>query len=176
MLVELSSVSPNISLDIRYATKNNFTGKVLYPFPSCHLQRKCAERLHRVQLALEKIGLGLKVFDAYRPLSIQKILWDILPDPRYVADPARGSNHNRGAAVDLTLIDREGQELPMPSGFDEFTERAHRDFAAPLELLKNRNLLEEAMTKEGFLPLFTEWWHFDDPDWMEYPLLDVSSP
>src|SRR3989344_7546481 len=103
-LVEIKNVSPQIVLEIAYATPRNFMGKAVYLKPCCYLQKKTAERLHRVQLAVEKKQMGLKVFDGYRPLSVQKIFWEFLSDPRYVADPAVGSKHNRGAAVDLTLI------------------------------------------------------------------------
>jgi len=173
-LVDLRKVSPRISLDIVYATDKNFLKKAVYPAPKCYLLKKTAERLHRVQLSMEKRGLSLKVFDAYRPLSIQKIFWSFLPDPRYIADPALGSKHNRGAAVDLTLIDSEGNELLMPTLFDDFTEKAHLDYqGGPKAALENRELLIEAMCAQGFLPIDTEWWHFDDPDWQSYPVLDI---
>ncbi len=174
-LVEIIQVSPRIKLDIRYATSNNFTGKVIYSSPRCFLRRKTAERLHRVQLFLEKEGLGLKIFDGYRPLSAQKILWELFPNSAFVADPAIGSKHNRGASVDLTLVDSRGLELPMPSEFDEFSERAERAYeGAPKEVLFNRDRLERAMKIEGFIPYEHEWWHFDDPDWENYPILDIS--
>jgi len=174
-LVLLTSISPKIALDILYATPHNFTGEVLYSKPVCYLRKKTADRLHRVFLHLQKEGLGLKVFDGYRPLSIQKKLWNLIPDPRYVADPKIGSKHNRGAAVDLTLVDQEGKELSMPTAFDDFSEKAHRDYqGGSSDALFNRNLLETAMVAEGFLPLPTEWWHFDDPEWESYPILDVS--
>lgn len=173
-LIELKNLSPNILLEILYATPNNFVGKVVYPSSRCFLRRKTAMRLHKVQLALEKIGLGLKVWDGYRPLSVQKIFWNLLPDSRYVADPAIGSRHNRGASVDLTLVDKAGNELPMPTGFDDFSEKASRSYqGASQEQLRNRLILEEAMAKEGFLLYPHEWWHFDDPDWEVYPILDI---
>jgi len=168
-LVELSQISPRILLDIRYATANNFMGRSVYPSESCFLLQKTAERLHQVQLNLEKRGLCLKVFDGYRPLSVQKILWQIFPNSPYIADPAIGSKHNRGAAVDLTLADRL-----MPSEFDEFTERAHHSYQGePQEALENRDILRRAMEAEGFIPYEEEWWHYDDPEWEKYPILDV---
>lgn len=174
-LVELKAISPRIVQDIVYATPNNFTGKAVYPSAKCYLIRSVAERLHRVQLFFEKKGLGLKIFDAYRPLSVQKILWSLVPDPRYVADPAIGSKHNRGAAVDVTLIDPKGDELPMPTILDDFSEKAHCHYmGCSPEAIRNRSLLQEGMQKEGFLLFPTEWWHFDAPDWTAYPVLDIQ--
>ena len=159
-LVELICVSPNIILDIRYATANNFTGRAVYPSSRCFLLRRTAERLHRVQLALEKRGMGLQVFDGYRPPEVQKIFWELMPDPRYVADPAAGSKHNRGSAVDLTLAGRL-----MPTDFDDFSGRASHSYqGGSQETLENRELLRQAMAAEGFLPYEPEWWHYDDPD------------
>lgn len=147
----------------------------LYPADArCFLRRETAAKLSRVQEALEKEGLGLKVFDGYRPLSVQKKMWAHFPIEGYVANPAKGSNHNRGAAVDLTLVDPDGHELAMPSGVDEFSERAHRDYqGGSLAALKNREILQKAMEKEGFRGITTEWWHFDDRDCKIYPLLDL---
>ena len=174
-LVELLTVSPSIILDIRYATSENMMGRPLYSSSRCFLQKKSADRLHRVQMALRKRHLGLKVFDGYRPLFVQKIFWAHLPDPRFVADPAVGSNHNRGAAVDLTLIDENGRELMMPSGFDEMSERSSHNFheGAIKALSRHREILKEAMIRQGFMPFPTEWWHFDDPEWASYPVIDI---
>jgi D-alanyl-D-alanine dipeptidase len=170
-LVDIGTVAPGIRLDIRYATANNFTGTVLYPQARCRLRHAVAVRLARVQAALAARGLGLKVFDCYRPPSIQWKLWKLVPDPRYVADPRRGSRHSRGAAIDLTLVDAAGAELPMPTPYDAAGEKSHRNYRQlPAELIRNRATLEQAMTREGFLPLPTEWWHFDAPDWQRYPL------
>ena len=172
-LVEITKISPRIRLDIRYATVNNFTGKKVYTSERCFLRSKTAERLHLVQLALEKQGLGLKIYDAYRPLSIQKVFWKLKPDPCYVADPSVGSKHNRGASVDLTLVDQFGKELSMPTEFDEFSEKASRKYmGCSKEARKNRKLLEQAMKAQGFIPFEHEWWHFDDPEWESYPVLD----
>jgi D-alanyl-D-alanine dipeptidase len=170
-LVDIGTVAPGIRLDIRYATANNFTKTVLYPEARCRLRYPVAVRLARVQAALQTRGLGLKVFDCYRPPSIQWKLWKLVPDPRYVADPRRGSRHSRGAAVDLTLVDAAGRELPMPTPYDAASEKSHRNYRQlPPALIRNRTTLEQAMTLEGFLPLPTEWWHFDAPDWERYPL------
>lgn len=174
-LIELKKISPRIVCDIVYATERNFTGRAVYPKPLCYLQKRVAERLHQVQQSLEYKGLGLKIFDGYRPLSVQKNFWEICPDPTRVANPAIGSKHNRGAAVDITLVDSLGQELLMPSGYDEFTERAYRSYnQGSLEAHHHRHLLQQAMEREGFIPLPEEWWHFDDPEWETYPILDLS--
>jgi D-alanyl-D-alanine dipeptidase len=175
-LVDIQIINPHIQIDVRYATADNFMGEPLYPAARCLLRREVAKRLSRVEDALEHEGLGLKVFDAYRPLSVQKKLWARYPFEGYIANPAKGSNHNRGAAVDLTLVDIvTGKELPMPSAYDEFSERAHRDYAGgTAQERRNRALLGEAMAKEGFKGLATEWWHFDDADAKKYPVLDLS--
>ncbi len=174
-LVNLLEVDPTFVIDCRYATKNNITGEILYPGQALYLERSAAQRLARVQATLREQGLGLKIFDAYRPLSVQKKLWQAKPDPRYVADPAKGSRHNRGSAVDVTLVDRAGRELPMPTEFDEFSEKAHLTYQdLPAHILKNREQLQAAMQAEGFLPLETEWWHFDAPGWESFPISDVN--
>jgi D-alanyl-D-alanine dipeptidase len=173
--LDVRAINPRIALDIRYATTNNFTKRKLYRQARCVLRAPVAQALSRVQTDLETQGLGLKVYDCYRPLSVQKFMWKIFPDPRYVADPAKGSRHNRGAAVDLTLVDRTGKEVPMPTEFDDFTERAGRDYTnLPANVIKNRQTLENAMVKRGFIPLKTEWWHFDSKDWQQYPVTDIS--
>ena len=173
-LTDVQKVNPKIRFELRYATPDNFTHETLYPEARCLLLRPVAEKLSRVQASLEKKGLGLKIFDGYRPLSVQKKLWAKFPVEGFVANPAKGSNHNRGAAVDLTLVDSEGKELPMPSAYDEFSERAHRDYkGGASEELKNRQLLQEEMEKEGFHGLSTEWWHFDAQDAKNFPVLDL---
>jgi D-alanyl-D-alanine dipeptidase len=172
-LIRIPDVAPGIVVDMRYATPDNFTGQTLYPEAECLLCEPAAHRLARVQAKLAKKGLGLKVWDCYRPVSVQKKLWDRVPDDRYVANPQKGSRHNRGASVDLTLVDKKGRELSMPTKFDEFSEKAHRDFMdLPSDVLKNRQTLEDAMVSEGFVPLPTEWWHFDEPDWRNFALRD----
>jgi len=175
-LVELIKVIPSIRLDIRYATTNNFTNKVVYPSARCFLQEEAANALAEVQKELSAQGLGLKVFDGYRPLAIQRIFWNICSDERYVANPAKGSKHNRGSAVDLTLIDlKTGNELVMPSGYDDMSEKAHRNYDAMTdEAKKNCKLLEDSMIKHGFIALPTEWWHFDYKTWKNNPILDIS--
>lgn len=174
-LIEVKKVIPNISLDIRYATKNNFVGEAMYEDARCFLRKETVAKLKLVQDKLNQKGLGLKIYDGYRPLSVQKKMWAKVPIEGYVANPVKGSNHNRGAAVDVTLVDlKSGKELPMPSAYDEFSEKAHRDYNGGTEEEKlNRQILEEAMHSEGFRGISTEWWHFDDADCKQYPVLDL---
>jgi D-alanyl-D-alanine dipeptidase len=165
----------NIRLDVRYATPNNFTHQKVYPWARCLLRRPTAERLQRVERALAPLHLVL--YDCFRPLSVQRRFWQLVPDERYVADPRQGSRHNRGAAVDLGLLDEKGKPLDMGSGFDDFTERSHRDFAGLTGAQRaHRAALDAAMTREGFVPLPTEWWHFDDAHWQDYPILEDWLP
>lgn len=174
-LVDIRTVNRNIRLDIRYATTNNFLKRKLYTVAKCALRSSVAQKLGKVQTDLEKIGLGLKVYDCYRPFSVTKQMWEFLPDPNYVANPARGSRHNRGAAVDLTLVDRTGKELEMPTPYDDFTKKAHRDYnGGTAQSRKNRQILEDAMKKQGFIGITTEWWHFDSEDWQKFAILDIS--
>ena len=159
---------------MRYKTKNNFVGEPLYPPDArCFLRKEAAVALLKVQAALEKKGLGLKIYDGYRPLSVQKKMWAKYPVEGYVANPVKGSNHNRGMAVDLTLVDAKGRELAMPSAYDEFSERAHRDYKGGTEEeRRNRATLEDFMQVEGFHGILTEWWHFDFKNAKDYPVLD----
>jgi D-alanyl-D-alanine dipeptidase len=161
--------------DIRYATTTNFTGRQLYPYAGVWLQRDTAKALLAVQQDLQRHGLGLKIFDAYRPLHVQKMMWDLIRDERYVSNPAKNAGrHTRGTAVDVTLVDRHGRKLPMPTAFDDFSERAHRN-APNISPAPRRNslLLEGAMVRHGFIPYPFEWWHFDFGGWEAYPPLDV---
>jgi zinc D-Ala-D-Ala dipeptidase len=172
-LVDIRSIDSTIQLDIRYATANNFTHTVLYPIAKAKLRRAAAESLHVVQTDLRRMGLSLKIYDAYRPLSIQKKLWAIVPNEDFVANPAKGSRHNRGAAVDLTIIDSLGTELEMPTGYDSFSPRAAQDFMDLPEVeLKDRELLKTVMQRHGFLSLRSEWWHFDFKSAYQYEILD----
>ena len=174
-LVDITSVNESIILDIRYATPDNFLGKAVYPAPRCFLRPAVAARLDSIQRELQTMGLGLKIFDGYRPYSITELMWQILPDDRYVANPANGSRHNRGAAVDLTLDDSMGTELTMPTAFDDFSEKAaHGYMDLPEDILKNRALLKQIMEKYGFKPIKTEWWHYDISNYQDYPIMDIS--
>ena len=170
-LVEIT----DIPRDVRYATTNNFMHAKLYPVSKVMLRRPAAIALHEVERELARDGLGLKIFDGYRPYRVTVRMWKPIRNPDFVADPAKGSRHNRGAAVDLTLIDlRTGNELPMPTGYDDFTPRARQDFNdLPPEAIANRAKLREVMTKHGFDPLPSEWWHFDFRGWERFELLDL---
>lgn len=177
-LVDVMEAVPGVILDIRYATANNFTGRVLYDEARCFLQETTAEKLRRVvNFFAVNFRMGVKVFDGYRPLSVQRKLWQIVPDERYVADPEKGSKHNRGTAVDVTLVSlSDGKEVDMGTAYDDFTDRAHFNHLDGLseEVLNNRVALRQVMMGCGFLPILTEWWHFDDSDWDKYPLLDLD--
>jgi D-alanyl-D-alanine dipeptidase len=177
-LVELIQVDPRIKFDIKYATADNFCKQVLYPVTTCFVHRDCAQALIKVQDRLEPHQFFLKVFDGYRPLAVQQIMWDILQDENYVMNPAKGKGrHTRGTAIDLTLVDAAGNELEMPSPFDDFTERAHRDNPAHSPTaLRNMKLLEDAMIIEGFIGWPLEWWHYDLQGWNDdarYPSLNI---
>lgn len=173
-LVELIKLDSTIKLDIRYATKNNFLGKPVYKQARAFLQRPAAEALVRVNHQLKSLGFGLVVFDGYRPWSVTKTFWDATPQDKkiFVADPSQGSRHNRGCAVDLSMISlATGQLVQMPSDYDEMTERSHINYecAAP-EAKKLRDTLRSAMEAEGFAVYEPEWWHYDYKDWKEYPI------
>lgn len=176
-LVNVNTIQPPLLQEVRYATTYNFTGQVLYPFPAVYLRQEVAEALALVQAELAKEGLGLKIYDGYRPLSVQEKMWKILPDERYVSNPAKNKGkHTRGTAVDVTLVDHLGNELEMPTPYDDFTNLAHREAASSWTTVqrKNSRRLEEVMKKHGFIPFPFEWWHFDYKTWESCPPLDVS--
>jgi len=173
-MIDIKETSPRILVDLQYATGNNVSGKRLYDLNRCFLRKSTAIKLDTVQSELEGMGLGLKVWDCYRPLSVQRALWKIMPDKRYVADPRKGSRHNRGSAVDVTLVDSSGNELQMPTTFDDFAPRAHHDYRnLPEGAIRNRALLKGVMEKRGFIPLAEEWWHYDDENWAQFEVMDV---
>ena len=161
--LEIVDLDPTIQLDLRYATANNFMEQQVYDCGRCFYRPKVARALTRVQSKLKEQGLGLKMYDCYRPAPYQQRLWDILPDARYVANPKRGSLHSRGAAADLTLITlATGEELDMGTTYDFFGPAAYTTTTdLPPEVLANRKLFQEAMLAEGFLTIRTEWWHFN---------------
>jgi D-alanyl-D-alanine dipeptidase len=177
-LVELTRLDPMIKLDIRYATRRNFLGTPLYSHARAFLQRPAAEAVVRVQHALAEQGYGLLVHDAYRPWYVTKIFWDATPADKhnFVADPATGSRHNRGCAVDLTLYDlKTGRAAEMPSLYDEMSERAYPTYAGgTVEQRRLRDLLRRHMEAEGFAVYEYEWWHFDYRDWKSYAIQNVG--
>ena len=176
-LVELKNLDASLQLDIRYATDNNFMGMPLYEEGRAFLQRPAAEALVRVNQALEKYGYGLIVYDAYRPWYVTKMFWDATPEAQkiFVADPAKGSRHNRGGAVDIGLYSRKtGQSVAMGSGYDEFSLRAYSWYPGGTSVQRERReLLRLLMAGEGFTVYPEEWWHFDYASWRSYPLLNV---
>jgi D-alanyl-D-alanine dipeptidase len=173
-LVELVELDPTIKLDVRYATANNFLGTPLYTQARAFLQRPAAEALVRAHRELKAQGYGLIIHDGYRPWYVTEIFWKATPDDKkmFVANPAAGSLHNRGCAVDLSLYDLQtGKEVEMPSGYDEMTKRAFADYpGGTAEERARRALLRHAMEKQGFLVNPGEWWHFDYKDWKRYPI------
>jgi len=176
-LVELAPLDSTIHLDIRYATSNDFLGTPVYSQARAFLQRPAAEALLRVQQKLKPLGYGLLIHDAYRPWYVTKIFWDATPPEGkiFVADPAQGSRHNRGCAVDLTLYDlASGKPVEMPGTYDEMSPRSFPDYPGGTSLQRwHRDLLRRAMESEGFTVYEAEWWHFDYKDWKEYPILNV---
>jgi D-alanyl-D-alanine dipeptidase len=176
-LVELTALDSTIRLDIRYASTDNFMGARMYSQSRAFLQRPAAAALVRAHRALAHAGYGLLIHDAYRPWYVTWMFWEATPDSQrtFVANPATGSRHNRGAAVDLTLYERAtGRAVRMPSGYDEFTARAYPDYAGgTAEERARRDLLRWVMEAEGFAVNPTEWWHFDYSGWREYPVMNV---
>lgn len=173
--VDLMKTNKDIVFDIRYATENNFLKKAVYPAALCYARRPVSIRIDSIQKELNSQGLGLKIFDAYRPLSVQKMMWEILPDDRYVANPQYGSRHNRGAAVDVSLVDSTGIELQMPTDLDDFSQKAsHSYMDLTDEQIKNRKILKDIMEKYGFVNLESEWWHYDLKNYAEFPVVDLS--
>lgn len=177
-LVDITTLIAGITIDCVYATTRNFTGKQIYRKPICYLLKPIAERLLLVQNELEKRGLGLLVWDAYRPLPAQQRLWDAVPadKKKFVANPKMGGKHTRGTTIDLTIVRlADGTLLDMGTGHDDFTQKAY--YACPTisdDAKKNRKLLRDLMAKYGFEPVEHEWWHFDYKGWQEYPVLTVE--
>lgn len=180
VLVDIRTVDPTIRVDLRYSSEHNTFGRRLYSGNVALLREPVARRLARVQSRLRKQGLGLKVWDAYRPRSVQSLMWRLRPEgrSRYIANPRKGSKHNRGAAVDVTLVRADGREMEMPTPHDEFSARAHRGATRGISPAARRNaqILDGAMRAEGFMPNPYEWWHFTAPEWRSYPLSDMPLP
>lgn len=177
-LIEVNSLDPDIRLDIRYATKNNFMGAILYDEARAFLQKPAAEALVKAGSLLRKRGYGLIIFDAYRPWYITKMFWDATPDAQkiFVADPAKGSRHNRGTAVDLTIFDiSTGREIDMGGFYDEFGIRAWPDYRGGTSLQRwHRALLQDIMKNYGFTVYPNEWWHFDHSSATDYPIMNIK--
>ena len=167
---------PQAAVDLRYAGPDNFTGETIYDFTDAYLRCGTVKKLSQAQEALEEAGYSLLIWDAFRPVEAQFRLWEICPDPVYVANPETGcSSHSRGNTVDVTLTDLAGNAVEMPSGFDDFSPLADRDYSdASPEAAANARLLEDVMTACGFRPYSGEWWHFTDTD--DYPVEEVFSP
>ncbi|NRB51022.1 MAG: M15 family metallopeptidase [Saprospiraceae bacterium] len=158
---DLHYLDESIVLDMRYATDSNFVEETMYDCGRCFLRPEVAQKIVKAHKALQEKGLGLKMFDCYRPRPIQWKLWKKIPDARYVSDPRKGSMHNRGAAVDLTIVDAEGKQLDMGTTFDFFGPRAWSTYQElPDSVLANRRLLRSVLEAEGFAGIRTEWWHF----------------
>lgn len=174
-LVEIKKYIPDIALDIRYATTNNFMQHKMYDEARAFARLPVVLALKQVQADLKKKGLGLKIFDGYRPYAITVKFYEQARDTNFVADPRKGSKHNRGCALDLTVIDlKTGKELEMPTGFDSFQKRAYSTYMdLPKIEINNRAILKAAMEAHGFHEIPTEWWHFDFNGWEKYPLLDI---
>ncbi|HWK05826.1 MAG TPA: M15 family metallopeptidase [Puia sp.] len=175
-IVELKKIIPGITLDIRYATANNLMHRPMYSIADAFMRRPAAEALRDIEEELKPMGLGLKIYDGYRPYNVTVVFYEAYHDSAFVASPYTGSRHNRGCAVDLTLIDRKtGKELYMPTPYDAFTKQASATYAnLPDSALKNRQLLQDVMLKHGFVIYPDEWWHFDYAGWKKYPVMDIS--
>lgn len=174
-LVEIKKAIPNITLDIRYATKNNFMKQVMYKQARAFARKPVVESLKKIQKALNKKGYGLKIFDGYRPYATTVEFYKKASDKNFVANPAKGSKHNRGCAVDLTLINlKTGKEIPMPTPYDSFSAAAAANYEPVTnEVRKNRNFLMATMKKYGLNVLENEWWHYDFVGWQRYNIMDI---
>jgi len=174
-LVSVKKVIPGVVYDIRYATENNFMKQPMYDRSAAYLRLPAVQALKAVQKELGKRGLGLKIYDGYRPYAVTVAFYEKVKDSVFVASPRKGSRHNRGCAVDLTIIDlKTGKELMMPTPYDDFTDKAHTDYAgAAAVAIRNRELLKKLMVKYGFEIYADEWWHYDFKDWNKFPLMDI---
>ncbi|MCB0730953.1 MAG: M15 family metallopeptidase [Ignavibacteriae bacterium] len=188
-LVPIKDLIPNIIIELKYATTDNFFEQKLYASNECYVLKELADKLIFIQDSLNKLkffngksfpkGIGLKIWDGYRPRSVQYTMFEIFPDPTFVADPKSGSTHNRGGAVDLTLVDlNNGEEFNMPTGFDDFSDAAAHDYPSDLltyEQFQNREFIKKIMTEVGGLDLYSaEWWHYQLINNKDFPLLDFQ--
>lgn len=176
VFVSVTDYLPDIFVDLKYAGTDNFTGQAVYDFDGVYLRYGTVKKLLAVQTDLRELGLGLKIWDGFRPVSAQHKLWEICPDTRYVANPNAGfSSHSRGNTVDVTLVDSEGREVEMPTGFDDFTKKADRDYSdCSRAAADNALILEVLMEKHGFSGYKNEWWHFTDT--VAYPVEETFLP
>lgn len=167
---------PDIVVELKYSTADNFTGQVIYDFQEAYLRYGTVKKLMAVQEELRPQKLSLKIWDGFRPTKAQFTLWEVLPDSTYVANPQKGfSSHSRGNTVDVTLVDETGQEIEMPTQFDDFSALADRDYSdCPFEIALNAMLLEQTMERNGFKGYWGEWWHFADTD--VYPVEKEFAP
>ena len=174
--VPVTDYIPEMLVELKYASQDNFTGQTIYEFEDAFARFGTVKKLVEVQESLHEVGLGLKIWDAFRPAAAQFRLWEVCPDDTYVADPRKGySNHSRGNAVDVTLVDLEGREVEMPTQFDDFSGKADRNYADCTETAAdNARLLQDVMQQHGFVPYFGEWWHFADEE--KYPVEEVFEP
>ena len=178
-LVRIKDLIPDIKIELKYSTEDNFTNKILYNFKECYLHKDIVEELCKVEEDLKKHNLGLKIWDGYRPPYAQRYMWEVVQDSRYVGE--KTGRHSRGTAVDLTLVQLDtGEELEMPTPFDDFTPKADSAYmgegdgvSMPLAIF-NRHVLKEAMEARGLIQLDTEWWHFDLINWQLYPILHIN--
>jgi len=176
VFVRVLDYIPMASQELMYATDKNFTGQAIYDFQDAYLRWGTVKKLQLVCADLEELGLYIKIWDGFRPVSAQFQLWEVCPDPTYVANPTKGhSSHSRGNTIDLTLVDESGRELTMPTGFDNFSAKANRDYSdCTDEETNNAQLLEILMEKHGFTGYFGEWWHFSDTT--SYPVEEYFEP
>lgn len=174
-LVDIQTLSDEFEIDLRYASEHNFTKRKIYPIPICAMQICTARKLVKANKEFMQKGLRIKIWDAYRPLSVQRIMWDAMPSDDFVANPYKGGSiHNGGFAVDVTLVDMEGRELEMPSEFDDFSEKASRNSAVmTAAAARNLSILTDVMVRHGFRTINTEWWHYYDEDIKERIPLDI---
>ncbi|MGH4138246.1 M15 family metallopeptidase [Clostridium sp.] len=175
-LVNVSDMDSSFIFDLKYATKDNFTKTAVYPVNVCVLQRETTLKLITANNEFKKLGYRIKIWDAYRPIYVQKIFWDLVSDERFIANPnKKGSRHSSGTAVDITLVNEFGKELKMPSNFDDFSDKACRNYeCVGAEELKNINFLTSIMESCGFITIDTEWWHFEDCNYSEYKAINVK--
>lgn len=176
VFVAVTDYIPDIQVDLKYAGTDNFTGQVIYEFSTVYLRYGTVVKLSAVQEDLKQLGLGLKIWDGFRPVAAQHKLWEVCPNSRYVANPNTGfSSHSRGNTVDVTLVDSQGREVEMPTGFDDFSKKADRDYSdCTREAADNALILEALMEKHGFSPYKAEWWHYSDTE--GYPVEEEFCP